>query len=79
MAGAYGFGEDPYGYSPIERLVKVSLLGRLLNEWNELMKEYSEETLETYNFTVEKKGNKQTFEEFKEKLKMDWFKERLGK
>ena len=41
------------------------------------MVEYHEQTLETYNFTVEKKGNKQTFEEFKDAMRLDWFKERM--
>ncbi|KKM67965.1 hypothetical protein LCGC14_1465830 [marine sediment metagenome] len=48
-----------------------------MKEWDLLMIEHHEETLKTYNFTVEKKGNKQTFEEFKAKLRMEWFKERM--
>lgn len=41
------------------------------------MTEYHEETLKTYKFTVEKKGNKQTFEEFKNKMRLEWLAERV--
>lgn len=52
----------------------MSLLKRLMSEWNTLMIEHHDEILATYNVTVAH-GNKETFDEFKERLRMEWFKE----
>jgi len=57
----------------------MSLIYRLSKEWEALVKEHGEEMLNTYNETVEKGGNKETYEEFVAKLRIEWFKEMMSK
>ena len=61
----------------MREVLKMSLLKHLTDQWNLLMKEHHEETLLTYNMSVEK-GNEETFEEFKAKLRIEWFKDMMA-
>ena len=65
-----GRGDGAASGSP--EVQPVSLLQRLWAEWRLQVEAHSEETMETYLATV-KGGNTQTYEEFMEELRVDWF------
>ena len=56
----------------------MSAINRLSREWEILMRDYRKETRDSYDDTVNK-GNTQTFEEFKEEMKIKWFSDMMKK